>query len=79
MAEAPHTLAGLIKLPSVSLPTENGTVPATVLAIGPAPPQMNHTSFLSQATHKDPVSNLFGKKGFGATCLTSICFTPSRF
>ena len=35
MADAPHVSAGLIKLPSVSLPTEKGTVPATTLATGP--------------------------------------------
>jgi len=35
MADAPHLAAGLIRLPSVSLPTENGTVAATTLATGP--------------------------------------------
>ena len=35
MADAPHVSAGLIKLPSVSVPTEKGTVPATTLATGP--------------------------------------------
>ena len=38
----PHTLEGLIKLPSVSLPTEKGTVPATTLAVGPADHPINH-------------------------------------
>lgn len=36
MAVAPHVAAGLMRLPSVSVPTEKGTVPATVLAVGPA-------------------------------------------
>ena len=36
MAVAPQVCAGLIKLPSVSVPTENGTVAATTLAAGPA-------------------------------------------
>jgi hypothetical protein len=35
MADAPHVSAGLIRLPSVSLPTEKGTVAATTLATGP--------------------------------------------
>lgn len=36
MAVTPHVCAGLIRLPSVSLPTEKGTVAATTLAVGPA-------------------------------------------
>lgn len=35
MAVVPQVSAGLIRLPSVSVPTANGTVPATVLAAGP--------------------------------------------
>lgn len=38
IALAPQVSAGLIKLPSVSVPIANGTVAATVLAAGPTKP-----------------------------------------
>ena len=36
MAVVPQVAAGLIRLPSVSVPTENATVAAVTLAAGPA-------------------------------------------
>lgn len=45
MALVPQVSAGLIRLPSVSVPTAKGTVPATVLAAGPviSPPNSGDT------------------------------------